>query len=416
LQLAVFEDEFHVNFQPLTLTRPAYMLICGTRTILENILDYLRPEGRIHLFTRPYLAETVAEKLSSFTVNMPDRIDDEVLLVNGLLLPDPQLMERISTLERDAGLVRDGRVLAARLSHQSIQNIIVSDTKSIIKKCAKTVKASNGRILKHPWELIDVSPGLISLGRVGSGVLGDVDQSVRIYGDQGGLYVAEDAVVEYGSVLDTRSGPIHIGAGTVVKPFSRIEGPVWIGENCVIESCILKGGTTLGDWCRVGGEVESSIFQGYTNKRHLGYVGHSYLGEWVNIGAGTNVSNLKNTYGTHRMIIGGERIDTGRMFLGCFLADHVKTGIGTLIMGAKRVGVSSHVYGDVMEDVPSYTAYSRSGRAEIQLDSAINTARRMMARRSVVMTPAYERMMRTLYELTRDERMGAGVSSGSFRL
>lgn len=415
MPIAVFEDEYYVYFNPLTLTRPAYMLLCGPKTILENIITHFQPVENVYLFTRPYLAEILSEKLPNYRVNSFQPLDGEVILLNGLLLPDRQLLGEISALMRGECLVRDGRVLAARLKSDIFSNLGMLDSQNILRICNRTSATSAGRLLKYPWELIEVGPGLI--GDMGeAGVFGEVDPMVRVYGDRGMLYVGKDAVVEYGCILDTRPGPIHIGGGTLVKAFTRIEGPAWIGRNCIVESCVLKGGVILGDFCRVGGEIESSIIQGYTNKRHLGYLGHSYLGEWVNIGAGTNVSNLKNTYGTHRISLGSGKVDTGRIFLGCFLGDHVKTGIGTLIMGARRVGVSSHIYGEVVEDVPSYTAYSRAGKVEIDLDSAIRNAGRMMGRRGVELTPAYERMMRTLYELTMGERTEASVSKGVYRL
>lgn len=170
--------------------------------------------------------------------------------------------------------------------------------------------------------------------------------------------------------------------------------------------------------CRVGGELEESVLHGYSNKRHYGFIGHSYVGEWVNLGAGTTNSDLKNTYGPIRMMVSGRRVETGEIFVGCFIADHVKTSIGTLIYGGRKVGVASHLHGVVGRDVPSFTHYAESlgaGAVELRIDSVVETAKRMMARRGLTLAPEEERLLRTLYELSREERERAGVSKGELR-
>ncbi|MEM1891463.1 MAG: glucose-1-phosphate thymidylyltransferase, partial [Nitrososphaerota archaeon] len=145
--------------------------------------------------------------------------------------------------------------------------------------------------------------------------------------------------------------------------------------------------------------------------------GHSYIGEWVNLGAGTSNSDLKNTYGTIKMDVGGRTHDTGNIFVGTFVGDHVKTAIGTYIFSGKKIGVSSHLYGIVSEDVPSFTAYAKTLGAkptEIYLESAIETARRMMRRRNVQLSRTYEDMLRKVFKLTEQERSKAGVVKGKF--
>lgn len=145
--------------------------------------------------------------------------------------------------------------------------------------------------------------------------------------------------------IDASDGPVIINAARI-EPFCFIQGPTAIGSGSQISSALIRGETTIGAVCRIGGEVEASIIQGYSNKHHEGFLGHSYLGEWVNIGAMTTNSDLKNTYGTIRIGVEGQgQIDSGVLKLGCFLADHVKLGIGLHLNGGSVIGTGSNIFG-----------------------------------------------------------------------
>ena len=171
--------------------------------------------------------------------------------------------------------------------------------------------------------------------------------------------------------------------------------------------------------CRVGGEFEESVMHGYSNKYHAGFIGHAYIGEWVNIGAMTTNSDLKDTYGTVKVTIGTKRIDTGLRKVGCFIADMAKTSIGVLIYTGKKIGVASHLHGIVYEDVPSFTIYAKSLGAksvELYLDSAIEIQRRMMARRKKELKDYEIEVIRKVFELTKEERIRGGVIKGAFKL
>jgi bifunctional UDP-N-acetylglucosamine pyrophosphorylase/glucosamine-1-phosphate N-acetyltransferase len=225
--------------------------------------------------------------------------------------------------------------------------------------------------------------------------------------------VGEPSVRGDVSGLAHLEGPVVVEEGAVVKPYTVIEGPAYIGRGSRIFSAQIRPGCSIGEVCRIGGEVEASIFHPYSNKRHYGYIGHSYIGEWINLGAGTTNSNLKNTYGEIRVTINNTRINTGRIFVGCFMGDHVKTAIGTLVFSGKRIGVASHLYGLIKKDIPSFTSCFNDEMTEIYLDSAVETARRMMRRRGKELSRSYEEMLRSLFELTADERRLSNVRRGA---
>lgn len=216
---------------------------------------------------------------------------------------------------------------------------------------------------------------------MGRGVRGAVHSSVVVYGDD--LLIEEGVVVEACAVLDTRSGPIYIGKNTVIKPQTYLKGPVSIGPEC-----------------RIGGEVTHSIFHGYSNKAHYGFIGHSYIGEWVNLGAGTTNSNLKNNYGMVKVNVNGQEVDSGQQFLGCFIGDFAKLGIGTLITTGAVIGVGANVFGGGVTPkiVPSF---SWGANGKYKYDEFIRAAAAMMQRRGIKMAKQQADVLAELYKATR---------------
>ena len=194
------------------------------------------------------------------------------------------------------------------------------------------------------------------------------------------------AFVEPGVVFDTRGGAIVLDEGATVRSGSRLEGPLYIGPHSIVMGGDLRG-SVIGPDCRVRGEVSGCIFQGYSNKAHEGFVGHSVLGAWVNLGAGTTTSNLKNTYGDVRLDIGATRIETGRQFLGSLIADHAKTAIGTMLGTGTIIGAGANVFGGaVPKRVPPF-AWGASGSERLTEDGFLTIAGRVFPRRQVELTP-----------------------------
>lgn len=230
---------------------------------------------------------------------------------------------------------------------------------------AKTLADHPERKIKYAWELIvSLKEDLeADLKVMGPGVKGQVDNSVVIYCKENVL-IEEGAEVEACAVLDARSGPIYIGKGTIVRPHSYLRGPLSIGPEC-----------------RIGGEVTHSIIHGYTNKAHYGFLGHSYVGEWVNLGAGTTNSNLKNTYGTVKM----NGVDTGQQFLGCIIGDYAKLGIGTLIPTGAVIGFGANLFGGGMisKNVPDF---AWGDKEKYRLADFLKSAELVMKRRGKTLT------------------------------
>ena len=423
MQLIIFEDNTITNFYPLTLTRPAYWLKTGFRTLQEKIINTITGNStdyEVILFCRGYLEGLVKEETRRFSVNKPPDYDDEALLVNGLLIIDNPLPDILNRLKAGEMLVRDGRVAAASIPRSSLRKIETfdslkgGDVLKTLSKVAKPTQSEAVHLFNYLWEIVELNGRFIEAEFKHGGILGYVDDDVKIYGDRSKIYVGQGSFIESRVILDARKGPIYIGEETYVEGVSRIEGPAYIGRGTRIFGAQIRPNCSIGEVCRIGGEVESSIFHAYSNKRHYGYIGHSYIGEWINLGAGTTNSNLKNTYGEIKVTLNRNRINTGRTFIGCFMGDHTKTAIGTLIFSGKKMGVSSHLYGLIKKDIPSFTACLNDDMTEIYLDSAIETARRVMRRRGKELSHSYENLLRYLFDLTLGERGGAGVKRGRF--
>jgi len=407
--ICFFEDGIHKFFGPLTATRPVFDILCGTSTLLEKAVNLLVEERPVHLYVREVLAEVVEERHDGKAVNKEPE-EGEVLLVNGSLVVDNGTAEILKRLPKHTCLTKGGRVAAARIPSKVFSEDLERALKGgdasqqIIKICSEVKEVEALRLLSYPWELVDESARMIVLEAGG--------ERVTRVGFRGDVYRRGDVAFEDYVSVDGSKGPVVFDDGVRVESFVKVVGPCYIGRETVIYPHTNIVSSSIGPVCRVGGEVENTVIIGYSNKRHYGFLGHSVVGEWVNMGAGTTTSNLKNTYGTFRVDLAGERIDTGRQFLGAFIGDHVKTSIGCMVSGGCFIGVSSHIHRRAYVNVPAFTIHVDGENTELQLDSALQTAVRMMWRRGMKPSEKYLKLLKKLYSLTEDERRLHGVRKG----
>lgn len=243
-----------------------------------------------------------------------------------------------------------------------------------------------------------------------------IPRGVEVRGPVTNLMVDAGADIEGHVTLDARLGPIVVERGASIESFSRVMGPCYIGPRARVFSALIGGGTSIFESCKVGGQIENSVLLPFTNKAHFGYVGDSYVGSWVNLGAGSTFSNIKNTYGSVRLWVGGKKVDSGMMKLGPAVGDLGKISIGSLVYAGRFLGAGSHVTGMAANDVPSFTYFdSGSGvMVELLLESVIETQRRMMERRGLTLSPSEEGLIRRAFLSTSRERRKAGVKKGGF--
>jgi UDP-N-acetylglucosamine diphosphorylase/glucosamine-1-phosphate N-acetyltransferase len=411
MPIALFEDHHWRNFAPLTLTKATFDVKVGARSFFEEC-SYANstPDA---LLAREHLEKVTAER-HPCKVN-PGTFDKDTLFVNGLLHPATLDFVRLMQVSHTFAITSGGRLLAGRLSKKGAEHLQKCalegrpiSVKSLGAEKTTNVEGSDG-LLAELWDLIRVLENALAVQAMAE--QGSEIPGARIIGAN--PVVAEGADVEEGTVFDTRNGGVYIGSGASIAP-CRITGPAYIGPQTQVKQFAKIEKSFVGRDCRVGGEIEHSIISDYTNKAHDGFVGHSYVGEWANLGAMTITSDLKMTYGNIRM----DR-DTGMNKVGSFFADMAKTSIGTLVYSDRRIGVSSHLHGLVAYDIPSFTIYGSSIGAkdvELELASAIETQKRMMSRRGKSMSKAYEQMVKDVFLLTAQERKKAGVRKGKFAI
>ncbi|RLG47089.1 MAG: hypothetical protein DRO06_03370 [Thermoproteota archaeon] len=410
-RVVLFEDDSVELLRPIVDLRPAFSVRCGALSLLDRIRIFLRP-SEIESAVREYLTG-VAKILGAPPAGDPD---SPTLFVNARLVPDRGLISRISSLSEGEAMVSpSGDLISALLPSSASREALSSDNlgESVLKMCHKSAVV-DAALLTYPWDVAPKSlralaPDLRSLLREPSRRgLGDV----RILGRESDLMLSEEVSFEGPCLIDLRDGPVLLETSVEVGAFSYLRGPLFVGRGSKILPGSRISNSSIGPVCKVGGEVSDTIVLGYSNKAHHGYLGHSYVGEWVNVGAGTVTSDLKNTYGEVRKTIAGRRLGTGLIKVGAFLSDHVKTSINTSLYTGVSVGAASHVHGFVTRDVPPFTIYAESvgyGVVELEIESAIRTYRRMASRRGVAPSPAVERAMRLFFETTAEERRAAGV-------
>jgi UDP-N-acetylglucosamine diphosphorylase / glucose-1-phosphate thymidylyltransferase / UDP-N-acetylgalactosamine diphosphorylase / glucosamine-1-phosphate N-acetyltransferase / galactosamine-1-phosphate N-acetyltransferase len=405
MKLVVFEDGQIERFLPLAWVRGVFELKCGATTLAEKIE---RATGcKIDaLLVRDYLKPVVARRYGSASVNsLAGCRGDEVLFVNARVCG--------TKWEPPKGRVAvwKGDQLAAWRTTEDVSAI--TDYASLAQAAGRAQRADfAGQWFDYIWDVMLASVGQIAVDFEAAGkkgIEGKLDKNATIFGPEDQVYIGPGAEVHPFVCIDTHRGPVTIEAGCEVHPFTRIEGPCYLGPKSMLLGAKIREGCSIGPMCRVGGEVEESIIHGYSNKYHDGFLGHAYVGEWVNLGALTTNSDLKNDYTSVSVTMGGRTIDTGSTKVGSFIGDHVKTSIGTLLNTGTIVGTMA-VLVATGAPLPKYIppfAWFLAGVVSkgFGLNALIDTARTAMSRRTLQMTPEDEQLLRHVFELTAEERL-----------
>jgi UDP-N-acetylglucosamine diphosphorylase/glucosamine-1-phosphate N-acetyltransferase len=393
--LCLFEDRLAGNFAPVALTRHLSHLLVGAMTLRDRAVTAVAPE-RVVLHGRSYIRDYY--RAAGELVDRPDR---PTLFVNARLLITPKLHARFP--QGDEWLLKyRGEVIAAQLKERSVTMLDWSADAldfSLLGEM-ETHQLESAPLYEYLWDLIyDNGERIIDdFPDLNAGQQGTVMSGAHLV-NPARITIGSGSVVRPGAVLDATLGPIIIARDVEVMSNAVIEGPCHIGDHCRIKiGAKIYEKTSIGPWCKVGGEVENSIILGYSNKQHDGFLGHSYLGRWVNLGADTNTSDLKNNYGMIRITQEGREVDTGRMFLGTLFGDHAKTGINTMLNTGSVIGVAANVFGGGFppKSIPSFAWGGSDGFERFDLDKALELARRVMSRRDVEFTDADEKLIRYL--------------------
>jgi glucose-1-phosphate thymidylyltransferase len=403
MTVIVFEDDLAGRLAPMTIGKPAFEIRCGSYRLVELLPRLGRP---VKAVARPHLRAVLRADRPDVASGANGR-RESVLLVNARMLPVVSVVERLrGILQRGRpAVVRRGEWLAAAMLPAGA---VLPDDEAPGNRWERLAHESDLEpheielpLFEYPHDVLRHHPAALAenlADRLSGGGYREVAD---------GVFLAPGATLGEYVVTDTGEGPIVLEENVRIGPYCYLKGPVHVGPGTrVIEHGAIKDSVALGHTCKIGGEVEASIIEPYTNKQHHGFLGHSYVGSWVNLGAGTCNSDLKNTYGTVRMEYDGHEVPTGMQFVGCIIGDYAKTAINTSIFTGRTIGACSMVYGFVTTNVPSFVNYARSfGQVtELPLQVQIATQARMFQRRNVPQRPCDEQLLRDMYELTRHER------------
>ena len=420
MQVALFEDHHWRNLLPMTLTRATFDVKVGARTFFEEYAHAGREPAC--LLVRSYLEKVTAER-HRCKVN-PASIDSDAIFVNGLVHPATIDFARLESIAHTFAITHRGRVLVARLAKKATEYLArcveagkQADLKKLGAEKSTELKGDAEGVISDAWDIIRFLENSLAV-QCAAQENSNTGLNATVIGTAS--VVVEGAEIEEGVVLDSRRGPIYIGPGASIAA-SRIVGPAYIGPETQVKQFSIIESSCVGRNCRVAGEIEHSIISDYSNKAHAGFVGHSYVGEWVNMGAMTTTSDLKMTYGEIKMtgVTGTKKVQTGLNKVGSFFGDMCKTSIGTLTYSGGRIGACSHLHGLVAGDVPAFTIYGKSVGArnvELELASAIETQKKVMPRRGQSMSKAYEQMIKDAFLMTAADRKKASVRKAKFAL
>jgi len=400
-------NEIRGNFYPLALSRPLWELRCGFNSLGEKLIDKVGT-GDVAYFVPDYMADSYRAK-AEHPVNGSSVLDGDDLLV-----VDPRLKAESLDVSvngpSEVGLDEQGNVLYARIAKDDLAGLPKSDIGGFI--AAAKAKLPNVRSALPTWNYIwdlvlanaeQITADFAAAGR--NGIEGTVEQPNAIRGSKKDVYIASGAIVHPMVVIDAEHGPVYIDEGAEIHPFTRIEGPCYIGKKAILLGAKCHEGNSIGPFCRVGGEVEESIIQGYSNKYHDGFLGHAYVGEWVNLGALTSNSDLKNDYSAVSVMLDGRRpINTGLVKVGSLIGDHVKTSIGTLLNTGSYIGPMALIMATgkpLPKFIPSFAWFIEGivtkGFGKGQL---YETAKMAMSRRDCQWTKTEQTMWDAVFEMT----------------
>jgi len=404
MRLVIFEDDQVEQFLPIAWVRAIFELKCGATSLADKIA---RTAGRAPdaLLLRDYLVPVIQRRSPGVALNdLTACRGDDTLFVNA--------RARVSgtKLPEQPVALWHGEQLALWRTRGDVTGI--RDYPALAAAARQAERGDyGGAWFEYVWDIMLASPHEIAADFTAAGrhgVQGAMHPSAGIFGPPEEVFIGPGAEIHPYVCLDTRNGPVTIEAGCEVHPFTRIEGPCYVGPKTILLGAKVREGCSFGPMCRIGGEVEESIVHGYSNKYHDGFLGHAYVGEWVNLGALTTNSDLKNDYSSVSVMLGGRTVDTGSTKVGSFIGDHVKTSIGTLLNTGSIVGTGA-VLVATGQPLPKYVppfAWMLNGLIGkgFGLQPLLDTARIAMSRRKVEMTTADEELLRHVFALSAPDR------------
>lgn len=394
--IILFDPDQRDKLLPLTYTRPVCEIRIGIDTIREKWERALN--GRASYITQDYLSE-----------KYPIHIGADNFIINGAVLPNDTLCDLIGKLNNNEALLKDGDLIAARVDSEQFYHLMTDN--DINELIGFDLEDKNFHEIQNVWDIFQLNRTVLAedfekltAGRT-SQPLSDTN---KVVGDTAQIFLEEGAVVEC-AILNTKAGPIYIGKNSEIMEGCIVRGPLALCENSILKmGAKIYGATTIGPNSKFGGEVNNVVVFGYSNKAHDGFLGNSVIGEWCNIGADTNTSNLKNTYDDIKLwnYTTKSFSTTGLQFLGLIMGDHSKCGINTMFNTGTVVGVCANVFGAGFPRnfIPSFAWGGAGGLITYDFKKACHTMERVMQRRQLTLTHLDRTILEYIFEFSHQFR------------
>jgi UDP-N-acetylglucosamine diphosphorylase/glucosamine-1-phosphate N-acetyltransferase len=402
MRICLFEDRRTDGLYPLTATRPAFELLCGLTSLEEKHRRFFGAGG-VGYAVRPAVAEVVRHGRPDAPVNDPVWLRaGPIAVVNARWVPPPEPGE----FPNEPFLaVCCGEFAFAAVTPDHLPAVTPATLDEALDDWLTGLPRVEvgGFVARYPWDLVEHNGRYIATdfdALCDPTEVGYHPAQFALFGPADRLFIDPTAAVEPNVVADTSRGPVVVGPHAAVAAFTRLEGPCAVGRHAQVFGAKVRAGTSIGPHCRVGGEVDASVLLGYANKYHDGFLGHSYVGEWVNLAAGTQTADLQCDYSPVSVRVGGHRIGTGQTKVGSFFGDHAKTGIGSLLNCGTVVGPFAAVLPTGRLAPREVPAFSRAGPDGVlpqsDLDALLATADVVMRRRGQALTKPLEALYRSL--------------------
>jgi UDP-N-acetylglucosamine diphosphorylase/glucosamine-1-phosphate N-acetyltransferase len=419
MRICIYEDRQVRGLEPLTLTRPTIDLLCGLTTLGEKQARYFSATAIGHL-CRPLVAEQIRSRDPIARVNDAGWLRAApTVLVNARWIPPTHTRSvGLMASRRGVGIgssnlfgegsflgTVEGEIAFAVLDTRLLPAVSPSTLDDCLADWIQSLPTHEvgGVLVSRLWDMIERNSKQISRdfdAVADRGVAGFHPNGFAIVGHADKLIIHPSACIDPMVVADTTHGPVVIGAAAVIHAFTRLEGPCSIGEGSVLLGAKVRAGTSIGPRCRMGGEIEHSIVLGHSNKYHDGFLGHSYLGEWVNLAAGTSTSDLRCDYRNVTVLIDGREVQTNQLKVGAMIGDHAKTGLGVMLDCGTIIGPFASVLPTGSFAPRSIPGFTRAGSSGLKLltdvDRLLATAEAVMHRRGKELTPVLDTIYRSL--------------------
>ncbi|MFC1536155.1 putative sugar nucleotidyl transferase [Candidatus Neomarinimicrobiota bacterium] len=396
-RIYVYENHEVLNLEPIVLTRPAFDLRCGAFTFLERIQKSF-PDAKIELIVRNELKPITEELYPGLTVN-PTQVE-EGLWILGNVLWTKEDIEKISKKNYQF-YYNDGELTAAYLRKDIGNNWLKmgGPIKDKILACP-TISEIKSKVIKYLWDAVNLINVALEADK-------EYFQSTNLNNkslkgihliNENDIYIKSPDLINPKVVIDASNGPVIIADNVKIQSFSLLQGPLYIGQDSVVQPQSFIRGSIIGPVCKIGGEISSTIIQGWSNKVHYGFLGNSYIGQWVNFGAGTTNSNLKNNYTAVNVTVNDNVVKTDELFIGLFAGDYTIFAIGTTLNTGTNIGPGCNIVtnGFPPKKLKPFTWFLNGRRMKTNETKFINTAEEMQSRRGKSISEAEKHLFTSL--------------------